>query len=57
MRRLGELLEELTDNLRDDYWRAEHQEALMIAACVLIALVEIPLAYLKARAYAKGLEG
>lgn len=56
MRRIGELLEELADNLRDDYWRAEHQEALMIAACILIALVEIPLAYLKARAYAKGLQ-
>lgn len=55
MKKLGELLEELRDNLADDYWRAEHQEILMIAAMILVALVEIPIAYLKARAYKAGL--
>jgi hypothetical protein len=53
---IGELLEELADNLRDDYWRAEHQQELLIVACILVALIEIPLAYLKARAYSKGLK-
>lgn len=55
MRRLLELLGELRENLADEYWRAEHQVELMIVASILVALVEIPLAYCKARAYSKGL--
>ena len=55
MRDLLKHLDELRTNLADPYWRADHQVELMILASILVALIEIPFAYLRARAYRKGL--
>lgn len=55
MRELIDQARELAGNLQDPYWRAEHQVELMIIASILIGLIEIPLAWGKARAYKAGL--
>ena len=55
MRDLLKHLDELRTNLADPYWRADHQVELMILASILVALIEIPFAYLRAKAYRKGL--
>lgn len=55
MRDLIAHLDELRTNLTDPYWRADHQIELMILASILVALIEIPFAYLRAKAYRRGL--
>lgn len=49
-----ELAQEFWENVQDDYWRSQHREELILLGFLVLSVVEIPLAYCKARAYKAG---